>query len=151
MAKITTGAVAALFSFGMAGAANAQAPVVVPGAGNSTQITNSNREQNAGYNHVVSNMDPVKPGEQPKSGLKGKAVPAVAADIRAGSQLRDSKGVPIGMVQSVDADGVVVDTGQTKIKVPLVAFGKDDAGLLLGITAAKFSELVAGAKSSKPQ
>jgi hypothetical protein len=140
--------VAALLLSGLAGAASAQRDNPPPGSGNSTQITNANREQNAGYNHVVSNMDPVKQAEPQKSGLKGKAVPAAAPDIKTGSQLRDSKGVPIGTVQSIDADGVIVDTGQTKIKVPLVAFGKDEAGLLLGITAAKFAELVAGAKSS---
>ena len=148
MTRITTAGAAALITLGITGAADAQAPQVVPGAGNSSQITNTNREQNAGYNRVVGAMDPVKPGEEQKSGLKGKAVPAMAADIKAGSPLRDSKGAPIGTVQSVDADGVVVDTGQTKIKVPVVAFGKDDAGLLLGITAARFSELVAGAKKS---
>lgn len=132
----------------LTGTASAQQGGPAPGSGNSATITNSNREQNSSYNHVISNMDPVKQAEPQKSGLKGKAVPAAAADIKAGSQLRDSKGVPIGTVQSIDGDGVIVDTGQTKIKVPLVAFGKDEAGLLLGITAARFSELVAGAKSS---
>lgn len=131
------------------GTANAQAPPVLPGSGNSAQITNSNREQNAGYNHVVGNMDPVKQGEEPKpSGLKGKAVAATAADLKVGSQLRDSLGVPIGTVAGVEADGVVVDTGQAKVKVPAIAFGKDDSGLLLGITAARFGELLAGAKAT---
>ena len=70
------------------------------------------------------------------------------ADIKAGSALRDKDGVKIGTVDTVDADGAVVNTGQTKIKVPLTAFGKDDQGLLLGITAARFNELVAKAHSS---
>jgi hypothetical protein len=54
-------------------------------------------------------------------------------------------GQPIGKIGSVDPDGVVIDSGQAKVKVPLVAFGKDDKGLLLGITSAKFNELVAKA------
>ena len=37
-------------------------------------------------------------------------------------------------------------TGTPQIRVPPVAFGKDDAGLLLGISKAQFAELVAGAK-----
>ena len=41
-----------------------------------------------------------------------------------------------------------VASAQTKIKVPLSAFGKDDQGLVLGITAARFNELVAKAHSS---
>jgi hypothetical protein len=128
----------------LATAAYAQAPAVIPGSGNSAAITNSNREQNAGYNRVVGKLDPQ--GKQQPSGLKGKAVAAKAEDLKAGSPLRDKDGVPIGAVSAVDAQGVVVDTGQSKIRVPAEAFGKDDAGLLLGISKAQFAELVAGAK-----
>ena len=115
-----------------------------PGTGNSTQITNTNREQNAGYNRVVGSLDP-KAKDQP-AGLKGKAVAANAADLKAGSALRDKDGSPIGTVASVDSQGVIVDTGTAKIRIPAEAFGKDDAGLLLGISKAKFAELVSGAK-----
>ena len=128
----------------LATAAHAQAPIVVPGSGNSAAITNSNREQNAGYNRVVSKLDPQ--GKEQPTGLKGKAVAAKAEDFKAGSPLRDKDGAPIGAVASVDAEGVIVDTGTTKIRVPAEAFGKDDAGLLLGISKAQFAELVAGAK-----
>jgi hypothetical protein len=128
----------------LATAANAQAPIAVPGSGNSATITNNNREQNAGYNRVVGKLDP-QAKEQP-AGLKGKAVAAKAEDLKAGSSLRDKDGQPIGAVASVDAEGVIVDTGTTKIRVPVEAFGKDDAGLLLGISKAQFAELIAGAK-----
>ena len=128
----------------LASSANAQAPISVPGSGNSASITNTNREQNAGYNRVVGKLDP-QAKEQP-AGLKGKAVAAKAEDLKAGSPLRDKDGVPIGAVSAVDAEGVIVDTGTTKIRVPAEAFGKDDAGLLLGISKAQFAELIAGAK-----
>jgi hypothetical protein len=128
----------------MATAASAQAPVVVPGSGNSSAITNSNREQNAGYNRVIGTLDP-QAKEQP-AGLKGKAVAAKTEDLKAGSPLRDKEGIPIGTISSVDAEGVIVDTGTTKIRVPVEAFGKDGAGLLLGISKAQFAELIAGAK-----
>jgi hypothetical protein len=42
----------------------------------------------------------------------------------------------------------VIDTGQVKIGVPLNAFGKDDKGLLLSITAEKFNQLVAQVHST---
>lgn len=128
----------------LATAANAQAPISVPGSGNSASITNSNREQNAGYNRVVGKLDP-QAKEQP-SGLKGKAVAAKAEDLKVGAALRDKDGVPIGAISSVDAQGVIVDTGTTKIRVPTEAFGKDGVGLLLGISKAQFAELIAGAK-----
>jgi len=130
-------------------AAQAGSGQPAPGSGNSANITNNNREANSSYNHIVGAGDP-KPGPNddrphPKHTARG---PATAADIKAGSPLRDSQGVAIGKVESVDPDGAVVNTGQTKIKVPLVAFGKDDQGLLLGITASKFNELITKAHSS---
>jgi hypothetical protein len=133
-----------------AGIANAQtgpgSAAPLPGTGDSTKISAGNRANNAEYNHLIGSGEPspTKPDERRAS--RHAAVPATAADLKAGSALRDVKGVPLGTIASVDADGAVVDTGTTKIKVPVVAFGKDDKGLLLGITAARFAELVAAAK-----
>jgi hypothetical protein len=45
----------------------------------------------------------------------------------------------------VTGDQLVVDTGATKIGVPLVGFGKDEKGLVLNMTAAKFKEAIAKA------
>jgi hypothetical protein len=135
-----------------AGSAMAQSiPVSIPGAGNSAKISDTNRTSNSDYNHLIGSGDPKASQSDEPARPKAKqqrAVPATAADIKSGSQLRDSQGVKIGSVESVDADGVVVNTGQTKIKVPLVAFGKDDQGLLLGITASRFNELIAQAHQS---
>lgn len=131
--------------------ANAQAgaPSGVPGSGDSGKISSSNRENNAAYNHVLATGVKSQDAEDRPARRKLVAAgPATVADIKAGSALRDKDGVKIGTVDTVDADGAVVNTGQTKIKVPLTAFGKDDQGLLLGITAARFNELVAKAHSS---
>jgi hypothetical protein len=141
--------VATALSISAASAANAQAGSgqPAPGSGNSTQITNGNRENNAGYNHVVgSGVKSATVDDAPRAKPSAPG-PATAADLKAGSALRDKDGVKIGTIDSVDADGAIVNTGQTKIKVPLVAFGKDNQGLLLGITAARFNELVAKAHS----
>jgi hypothetical protein len=152
MRKIDGLIVAAALGFCCTSVANAQAGAggPVPGSGNSTQITNSNRETNAQYNHVIGTADPKasQAEEKPRAAKRSAAAPATIADIKAGSPLRDTQGVPIGTIDSVDADGAVVNTGQAKIKVPLAAFGKDDGGLLLGITAARFNELVAKAHSA---
>jgi hypothetical protein len=81
-----------------------------------------------------------------KHTVAGTAVTrATAADITVGAAIRDVNGQPIGKVASVEADGIVVDSGQAKVKVPLAAFGKDKAGLLIGISAQKFASLVAQA------
>lgn len=120
----------------------------LPGTGDSTKISSGNRANNAEYNHLISSGDPSAAKSDEGSTKRSAAVPATVADLKAGSRLRDVKGVAIGTIASVDADGAIVDTGQTKIKIPVVAFGKDDKGLLLGITAARFNDLVAKAKAS---
>ena len=135
---------------GNAALVNAQQPnsnvPAIGTSGDATSISSGNREDNASYNRLIGSTD-VKKSKGEQKAARHSAVPATAADIKAGSPLRDVKGVSIGTIASLDSDGVVVDTGQTKIKVPLVAFGKDDQGLLLAITATKFNELVAKAQS----
>ena len=120
--------------------AQAQGPEI--GSTDAGRAVSSTRDQQAAYNRLIGQLD----HPQVKTGVKGKAVPATVADLKVGSPLRDVAGVPIGTIAAVEADGAVVDTGQTKIKVPAAAFGKDDNGLLLGITATRFAELIAKAR-----
>jgi hypothetical protein len=85
---------------------------------------------------------------------KHAVVPATASDIKPGMLVRDIKGVPVGKIATLgsnevpDPNQAVIDTGQTKIGVPLDAFGKDDVGLMLSVTAEKFNQLVAQAHAS---
>jgi hypothetical protein len=116
----------------------------LPGTGDSTKISQGNRDNNAAYNQLIGAGND-RPKKDDRAQAHTGAVRATAADVKPGAALRDSAGVSIGTVASIDGDGVVVDTGQSKIRVPLEAFGKDDKGLLLGITAAKFNQLVAQA------
>jgi hypothetical protein len=83
-----------------------------------------------------------------KAAAKGGTRPANAAEIAIGSQVRDKRGKPVGAVEGVEADGAVVVTAAGKVKVPLEAFGKDDKGLVIGITKAEFDKLVASATAA---
>jgi hypothetical protein len=140
---------AALAAAGATGASAQMGPGSsgpLPGTGDSGKITQGNRENNAAYNQLIGAADTKSANAQVKTQTHhSSAVAATPADIKAGAALRDSKGVQIGTIVSVDASQAVVDTGQTKIGVPLIAFGKNDDGLLLGMTAAEFAELVAKA------
>jgi hypothetical protein len=124
------------------GTAFAQAAPSMPGpiGPDANASAGSTREQTQGFNHVMNNLDRQQPAQS-----KGAVRKVTASDVTVGAALRDVNGQPIGKIASIDADGVVVDTGQSKVKVPLIALGKDNSGLLLGITAAKFNELVAKA------
>ena len=141
----------------MSAMADAQAPAgggppPNVGAARPQDIAAANRQVDSDYNTLagrgveVNNMD--------KKGAKRRPpVPATAADIKAGAPIRDVKGTSIGVVATLtanevaDPDSVVVDTGHGKIGVPLTAFGKDDRGLLLSITAQAFNQLVAQANA----
>ncbi len=143
------------FAFAAAGATAASGQVTgpgsaapLPGTGDSTKISQGNRDNNAAYNQLVGASEGTPSKKEEHHSAHHSAVPATAADIRAGAALRDIKGTPIGTIVSVDANQAVVDTGKTKIGVPLVAFGKDDQGLLLGMTADKFNELIAKAQAA---
>jgi hypothetical protein len=76
---------------------------------------------------------------------KAAPVAATAADVKPGASLRDMDGAPVGTIVSSTDQAVVVDTGETKIGVPLTMFRKDDKGLLLSITGKQFSDAVAKA------
>jgi hypothetical protein len=151
------------------GTANAQ---VAPGGGvagapagpavgtvNSRDVTAANRERDAALNRLAGDGVKItdRDREKAKPKKRASAVPATAADITAGAQIRDVKGVVVGKIATLaenevvaDAGQIVIDTGQTKIGVPLSAFGKDDKGLMLSITAEKFNELVAQVRAKAP-
>lgn len=124
----------------------------LPGSGDAAKISSGNRENNAAYNQLIGAGDD-KPKKADDHAHHSTPTAATAADIKAGASLRDIHGVPIGKVVSVDASQAVVDTGQTQIGVPLIAFGKDGQGLMLGMTADKFNTLVAAAhaKAQEPE
>ena len=119
------------------GSAPAQPSALHP---DSNAVAAGDREQTGAYNHVANDLE----GRR-QSNSKPSVGKASAADITAGASLRAADGKPIGKVPAVDADGVVVDTGQTKVKIPVDAFGKDKSGLLIGITAAAFDDIVSKA------
>ena len=134
----------------VAGAASAQVSSQggspTPGAGDSTRITSENREVNATYNQRIGSAD-LRPSNQDKP-RSHAAVKALPEDIKPGAVVRDIRGVQIGTVVSIDATQAIVDTGQTKIGVPLIGFGKDDKGLLISMTADQFNQAIARAHAS---
>ena len=146
------------------GAANAQdshAPSA-PAAGtvDSRDVMAANRDRDAAYNQLAGRGVKLTDKDRENAGSKKHASPvhATAADITAGAQVRDIKGVPIGTIATLasneivaDPNQAVIDTGHGKIGVPLSGFGKDDKGLMLSITAAKFNELVAQAHAPAPE
>jgi hypothetical protein len=129
-------------ALGAASAAGAQTAVTAqtPGTVDPVKATSAQQAERAAYNSTIGHLSP--------RGVKGAPVPAAAADVVPGRALRDIKGEPIARVDAVDAQGVIVAAGSTRVRLPLNAFGKDEMGLLLGITAEKFRALVVKATNS---
>jgi hypothetical protein len=129
-------------ALGAASAAGAQTAVTAqsPGTVDPVKAASAQQAERAAYNSTIGHLSP--------RGVKGAPVPAVAADVVPGRALRDIKGEPIARVDAVDAQGVIVAAGTTRVRLPLNAFGKDEMGLLLGITADKFRALVVKATNS---
>ena len=76
---------------------------------------------------------------------KLKAVAAKPSDVMVGSKVADIQGVPVGTIESVDADGAVVVTGSGKVKLGLDTLGKNQDGLLVSVTKAQFDAAVQAA------
>ncbi|MEO7690081.1 MAG: hypothetical protein ABIS51_12425 [Sphingomonas sp.] len=76
---------------------------------------------------------------------KLKAVAAKPSDVTVGSKVADIKGIPVGTIESVDADGAVVVTETGKVKLGLDTLGKNQDGLLVSVTKAQFDAAVQAA------
>ena len=73
------------------------------------------------------------------------ATPATAADIKVGAEVRDSKGVQVAKIVEMQGANVVLDTGQTKVAIPMTFLIKDSQGVMLNITADQFNGAIAKA------
>lgn len=108
------------------------------GSTNSSAVVSNNRDQNAAYNRVIGgqNQRPVK---------KGRAVAARPSDVIPGSALRDVNGLPVGTIEAVAGEEAIVQTVAGRVRIPLIGFGKDKLGLLLGMTADQLQAAVTAA------
>ena len=65
-----------------------------------------------------------------------EVVKAKAEDMKTGASVYGQNGELIGTLEAVKADSAVVNTGKTRAEIPSASFGKNDKGLVLGITKA---------------
>lgn len=79
---------------------------------------------------------------------KSDVVAVTEADVKTGAVVHDSSGAEVGKVESVNAEGVVIATGKSRVQIPLASVGKSSHGLTIAMTKA---ELDAAAAAKKPQ
>jgi hypothetical protein len=82
--------------------------------------------------------------EAQAAAAQGEAVmPVTISDVREGSAVHDMQGGVVGTVESVDARGAVVSTGQARARLPFSSFGRNGRGLVIAMTRAQFEAEVA--------
>ncbi|ATY32850.1 hypothetical protein [Sphingomonas psychrotolerans] len=127
----------------LAGAAHAQTggappPPSAPGPsapelrGPDDRVTDFNRLRDDVARHTAGPTRSTRP------------IPASPGDIIAGREVRDSKGVVIGVVDTVGTGFAVVASPGGKIEVEFASFAKNNKGLLINMPKAKFDAIVAG-------
>ena len=65
--------------------------------------------------------------------------------MKTGAEVRDTDGNLVGTIESVDAKGAVIATGQSRVQIPVASFAKNDQGLVIAMSRA---ELDAAAKAA---
>jgi len=141
MKAVKLAALAACLVFG-AGVAQAQ-----QGPGNPVLVGSVGAPELKGPDDTASNIDKAVRESREEAGKAkpSRAVPAKPSDVTVGSEVRDSKGVVLGKIESASMSAAVVVAEAGKVEVPLEAFGKNNKGLLLALTKADFDKMVAGA------
>ena len=78
------------------------------------------------------------------------AAPATGApSLTQGATVYDAQGGTVGTIESADAQGAVVSTGTTKVKVPAQSFAAGPKGPTIAMTKAEL-DAAAGAAAAKP-
>jgi hypothetical protein len=90
-----------------------------------------------------------EPTDQPAATQAGQVMKATAADIKAGVSVYDETGALVGKVDSIDADGAIVNTGEVRAEIPLSSFGKNDKGLVVSVSKADLD--AQAKKKTKPK
>ena len=124
-----------------------------PGTADSAAVSRTAREQQEGYNRIVNEGVKITNADDEvsrKTRARGPAA-ATATDIALGAAVRDRNGLQIATINGIEADGAVVRAGDRLAKLPLHAFGKDDEGLLIGLTADEFQAAIAETSIPVPQ
>lgn len=74
---------------------------------------------------------------------------ASAPNVTVGASVVDTKGQPVGTIESVNGANAVLSTGTAKASIPTSSFAKGPNGLVIGISKADLEAQVA--QATKPQ
>jgi hypothetical protein len=97
------------------------------------------------FNRLNNEVSKPVPGPTRSS----RPVPVSPEDVTQGSDVRDSKGVPIGTIERVGMGFAVIASPAGKIEVEFASLAKNNKGLLINMPKAKFDAILAGGAKPK--
>lgn len=72
--------------------------------------------------------------------------PSAPPQVTAGAAVSDTTGAAVGTIDMIANGNATINTGTTKVAVPLSAFAKGPNGLMIGLTRSQLEAAVAQAK-----
>lgn len=147
MRMLELAAVAAALILAGAGAAHAQTvgnPGPPPGPPVAAPEMRGPDDRVTDFNRLRNEVSRPSPGPTRSS----RPIPVSPEDIIAGSEVRDAKGVVIGTIEKVGVGFAVVASPNGKIEVEFQSLAKNNKGLLINMTKAKFDAILAGSGKS---
>lgn len=78
---------------------------------------------------------------------QASTAPSSGGTVTVGQLVRDTKGAPVGRIESVSGSNAVLATSNSKVTVPVNSFALQEGGLVFAMSAA---EVDAAAKAQKP-
>lgn len=95
----------------------------------------------AGFSLAVMATSNIAVQAQEPEAAAAVAAPAIPVEI--GAPVFDIEGAPIGNIVSNDGTNVVVSLGEKQVALPANSFGKNEKGLVLGLTVAQLTASLA--------
>src|SRR5438067_1986819 len=126
--KLLAGAAAAGLSFGAA-------------AQPASQAQGASQQQPAGDTAAQQTS-------QDRTAASADLKPVTAATVKAGDKVNDTKGDPVGKIESVSGKTAVISSGGARAQIPLSSLGRNEKGLVIAMTKSQF-DAAAKAKTRK--
>lgn len=77
-----------------------------------------------------------------------QGVPANVAEVlKVGAKVHGPQGGDVGIIEKMEGGNVVIFTGAHRATLPATSLGRDDAGLVIGLTKAQLDSAVAAAEA----
>ena len=147
--KLLAGAATAGLSFGAAAqpASQAQGASQQQPAGD-TAAQSASQAQGASQQQPAGDTAAQQTSGDSTATANANLKPVTAASVKAGDKVNDTKGDPVGKIESVSGKTAVISSGSARAQIPLSSLARNEKGLVIAMTKSQF-DAAAKAKTRK--